>query len=107
MTQDSDVNIGLIKRHSGEGDREQASDLLRRYPQISNEECEVLLQTLRQLSNVDIALMLSDSDISPKLKLFRSEHKHGTKIPFRDYAALIILGIIGLLLLIYEVLPAG
>ena len=74
---------------------------LRRYPDLAADERRALIDGYRQLSNVDIAMMLSNPDIAPNLQRFRSENRRETKEPFRNYAVLVILVILSALLVAY------
>jgi hypothetical protein len=85
-------------------DPKRVADYLRRYPDISDQERTDLIGNFRQLSNLDIAFMLSDPDVAPRLERFRAEHKRDTRLPFRDYAMLLALGIVCLLSIVYAVL---
>jgi hypothetical protein len=85
------------------GNAKRIADCLRRYPAISDLERTVLIGGLPQLSNLDIAFMLSDPEVGPKLERFRAEHKRQTRLPFRDYAALLVLIIVTFVLIVYSV----
>lgn len=77
---------------------------LKRYPEIAEHERADLISGYRQLSNLDIAFMLSDPDVAAKLERFRAENKRGTREPFRNYAVLLALLIIGFAMVVYYVL---
>ena len=74
---------------------------LRRYPELAENERRALIDDYRQLSNVDIAIMLSNPDIASNLQRFRAENKRETKEPFRNYAVLVILGVLSVVLMAY------
>lgn len=74
---------------------------LRRYPDLAENERHALIHGYRQLSNVDIAIMLSNPDIAPNLQRFRAENKRETKEPFRNYAVLVILAVLSVLLVAF------
>jgi hypothetical protein len=84
-------------------DSRRIAGYLRRYPSISDPERIDLIGGFRQLSNLDIALLLSDPEIAPKLQLFRADHKRDTRLPFRDYGALLVLIILTFVLIFYSV----
>lgn len=77
---------------------------LRRYPELAEHERADLISGYRQLSNLDIAYMLSDPDVAAKLQRFRAENKRETREPFRNYAVLLALAIIGFAMIVYYVL---
>lgn len=77
---------------------------LRRYPDLADEERTDLISGYRQLSNLDIAFMLSDPELAAKLQEFRVDHKRATRVPFRDYVVLLVLLVGGLAIVVYELL---
>jgi hypothetical protein len=89
---------GAVQRGS-----QRIADYLRRYPEISDQERTDLIGVFRQLSNLDIAFILSDPEVAPKFERFRAEHRRETRLPVRDYAALLVLAALTLVLIVYEV----
>jgi hypothetical protein len=53
---------------------------------------------------LDIAFMLSDPDVAPKLERFRAEHKRDTREPFGNYAVLLVLAVVGFAMTAYFVI---
>ena len=77
---------------------DQARSLIARYPQLSEWELARLINLYRALPAVDVALMLSDEQLGPKMDLFSANHRSKIRPPFRHYAALIgyaVLAVIG------------
>ena len=98
---------GIVRPEEAEGHRAHAATIagyLQRYPDISDDELIDLISGYRQLSNLDIAFMLSDPNVAPKLERFRAEHKRHTREPFGNYAVLLGLAVVGLALSVYSVL---
>jgi hypothetical protein len=85
----------------------RVADYLRRYPDISDQEQADLVGGFRQLSNLDIAFMLSNPDVAPKLERFRAEHRRDTRPPFRDYAALLAIVVATFVIIVYSVAVAS
>lgn len=83
-----------------------ASDLLDRYPDLSEAELARLIGTYRKMSTVDIALMLSDETLGPKLQRFAKDHKRAIKAPFRDYAFIVVLALTGIAVVAWNVISA-
>jgi hypothetical protein len=68
---------------------DEARELIARYPNLSEAELVRLISQYRDLSALDMALMLSDDNLAPKLDRFSSDHRSRTRTPFRHYAALL------------------
>jgi hypothetical protein len=67
----------------------QARDLIGRYPNLSETELARLIHLYRNLTPVDMALMLSDEILAPKLDRFSNKHRSALRLPFRQYAGLL------------------
>jgi len=70
--------------------RDEAATLLSRYPNLSEIELARLINAHRRLSALDMAFMLSDEELGPRLHRFSAEHRSALRAPFRHYAALIV-----------------
>lgn len=81
------------------GDAARASELLGRYPNLSEHELALLINLYREFSALDMALMISDEALGPKLDVFSAEHRSRIRTPFRQYAALVGTGVLGILAL--------
>jgi hypothetical protein len=68
---------------------EQASELIARYPNLSEIELARLINLYRELSALDVALMISDEQLGPRLDSFSSDHRSKIRTPLRQYAALV------------------
>jgi hypothetical protein len=68
---------------------EQVKDLVVRYPNLSEIELARLINLYRQLSALDMALMLSDESLAPSLDRFSKENRAAVRPPFRQYAGLL------------------
>lgn len=67
---------------------DEATVLVRRYPQISSEEEDRLLAIYPRLPIVQLALMSSDEELAPRLQAFRKAHARRVKPRPRDIAPL-------------------
>jgi len=74
--------------------RDEVASLLRRYPSLSETELTRLISAYRKLSALDMALMLSDEELGPRLHRFSAEHRSVLRTPFRHYAALVLYAIL-------------
>jgi hypothetical protein len=72
-----------------------ARDLIARYPNLSEIELARLINRYRDLSALDMALMLSDESLAPKLDRFSADHRSRIRTPFRQYAALVAYAVVG------------
>ena len=75
---------------------ELASELINRYPSVSENELARLINLYRELSAVDMALMLSDEKLAPNLDRFSADHRPKIRTPFRQYAALTLYAALGM-----------
>ena len=82
-------------------------DLFERYPHVSDRELDHLIAVFPRLPALDVALMLSDEDLAPKLTAFRRDHHKRIRTPFRDYAVLIGIAVVGTAVSIWSMLAAG
>lgn len=74
---------------------EQAAELISRYPNLSEIELARLINLYRELSALDVALMISDEQLAPRLDRFVGEHRSEVKTPFRQYAVLVAIAVAG------------
>jgi hypothetical protein len=74
--------------------REEASDLIRRYPNLSETELARLINLYRDFSALDMAMVISNEELAPNLDLFSADHRSKVRTPFRQYAALVIYAVL-------------
>jgi hypothetical protein len=72
-----------------------ARDLIARYPNLSEIELARLVSLYRDLSALDVGLMLSDERLAPRLDRFSADHRSRIRPPFRHYAALVGYAVLG------------
>jgi hypothetical protein len=70
-------------------DRERASELLARYPKVSDEEAGEILRFLRAGRHLDIGLLSSSDRLRPKLDSFMEDHKAHFRVKWHEGAAVI------------------
>lgn len=87
--------------------RANASELFERYPDLTDAELEQLIVEFPRLPPVDVALMLSDEKLAPKLEAFRRDHHSKVRTPFRQYAVLIAIAFFGIGLIVWSVVTAA
>lgn len=68
---------------------DEVRQLIARYPNLSEIELARLINLYRELSALDMALMLSDEKLAPRLDRFSVDHRSRIRTPFRQYAALV------------------
>ena len=71
------------------GHRERASELLARYPSVSEKEAGEILQFLRTGRHLDIGLLASDERLRPRLDSFLKDHKPHLGGTWREAAAVV------------------
>ena len=86
--------------------KQQASELLTRYPDIGEQELNRLIEAYRNMSALDVALLLSDEVQGPKLTRFREENKKGVRTPLKQYAVLVGIAYGGLALIAWAMMVA-
>ena len=82
---------------------EEARALIARYPDLSEVELARLINLYREMSALDMALMLSDRHVAPNLDRFSADHRSKVRPPFRQYAALLIYAAVGLVVAAWAV----
>lgn len=82
---------------------DEARELIGRYPNLSEIELARLINLYRELSSLDMALMLSDQKLAPKLDRFSADHRSRIRTPFRQYAALVGYAVLGLTVLVWAI----
>ena len=55
----------------------------------------------RDLSALDMALMLSDEKLAPNLDRFSADHRSKIRTPFRQYAALVAYAVAGVAAIVW------
>ena len=86
-------------------DRRRVSDLLSRYPRVSDDEVKEILSFLRTGEQHEIGLLTNNERVRPKLDAFMERHKAHFRITWSEAAAL-AGGIVGLLLIFWLVWEA-
>lgn len=79
----------------------EATELVSRYPNLSEIELARLINLYRRLSALDVALMISDEKLGPKLDRFCDDQRSRIRTPFRQYAVLVWIGIAGIIVTVW------
>ena len=82
---------------------EQAAELIGRYPNLSEIELARLINLYRELSALDVALMISDEQLAPRLDRFVGEHRSEVRPPFRQYAVFVAIAVAAVALVVWVV----
>jgi hypothetical protein len=85
---------------------DQARELVARYPNLSEIELARLIDLYRHFSALDMALLLSDEKIAPRLDCFSSENRSKIRPPFRQYAGLMAYAFLTLSVVAWAILRA-
>jgi hypothetical protein len=64
------------------------SELLGRYPDLSEDETERLAAMLPKVAALDMSLMLADDDLLPRLEAFYAEHRDQLVSPLTEGAVI-------------------
>jgi hypothetical protein len=72
-------------------DRERVSDLLERYPRLSEREVGEIVNFLRNGPHIEIGFLTSNVQLRPKLEAFMEEHKGKLGVGFLEGAGVIAI----------------
>jgi hypothetical protein len=75
---------------------DEARELIRRYPNLSEIELARLINLYRELPALDMALMLSDEKLAPDLDRFSVDNRSRIRTPSRQYAALLLYAVLAI-----------
>ena len=90
--------------------REQAADLLFRYPHVSDSEAKLILGFLRNGRHLDVGILTADEKLKPQLDSFMADHAKHFRIGFLEASAVVaaITGFLLFCLIIFEAMtPAA
>lgn len=90
-------------------DRQQAADLLSRYPRISDAEAKRILAFLRTGRHLDVGMLTADEKLKPQLDSFMQDHRRHLGVGVGE-GAMVVVAIIGFLVLcwlIWEAVKPG
>jgi hypothetical protein len=83
---------------------QQAVELIRRYPGLTEPELEHLVGLFPRLSSLDLSLMMADAELCPRLNAFCATHRAKIGTPWADLAVIgAILALPALILLMFLV----
>lgn len=82
----------------------EVSQLVERYPNLSEIETARLINLYRELPALDLALMISDEELAPKLDRFVEDHRSKVRPPFRHYAAFLVMVALGIVVAAWAML---
>ena len=74
---------------------------------LSETDLARLINLYRQLSALEMALMLSDDKLAPKLDRFSADHRMEFRTPFRQYAALVGYAVAGVAAVAWAAMSAS
>jgi hypothetical protein len=90
--------------------RDQAADLLCRYPRVSEHETKLILGFLRKGRHLDVGMITADETLRPQLDSFMADHGKELRVGFWEGSAVIaaMAGFLVLCWLVWEaVKPAA
>ena len=82
---------------------QQATQLVERYPNLSEIELALLINLYRELSALEVALLMSDSELAPRLGKFVEDNRSKIRTPFREYGMFILIAVLGVVVVIWSV----
>jgi hypothetical protein len=91
------VNCQATHQHNGRAisaERQRASDLLGRYPRLSDGEVAEIVTFLKTGRQLEIGLLTSDPSVRPALDAFMAEHKAQFRLKWSERVA-VAAGVFG------------
>jgi hypothetical protein len=84
--------------------REQAADLLVRYPHVSDAEAKLILTFLRHGRHLDVGMLTANQSLKPQLDSFMEDHKKHFRIGLGEGSAVVgaIAAFLAICWLIFE-----
>jgi hypothetical protein len=84
--------------------REQAADLLQRYPHVSDAEAKLILTFLRKGRHLDVGIITGDDELKPQLDSFMADHAEHFRVGFLEGSGVVaaIAAFLGLCWLVWE-----
>lgn len=103
----SSKTVSLDKPHpAAPQPLDEARELIRRYPNLSDSELARLISLYRRFSALEMAFALSDQELAPRLDRFSADHRSKIRIPFRQYAGLVAYAVAALAVVIWAITAA-
>ena len=96
--------------YAGRLTREQAADLISRYPHVSDAEAKLILTFLRKGRHIDVGILTADDELRPQLDSFMADHANHFRVGFFEGSAVVaaIAAFLAVCWLIWEALkPAA
>lgn len=69
--------------------RDQAADLLFRYPHVTDSEAKLILGFLRDGRHLDVGMLTADDRLKPRLDSFMADHAKHFRLGFGEGAAVV------------------
>lgn len=70
--------------------REQAADLITRYPHVSEREARQILGFLRNGRHLDVGMITADEALKPQLDVFMADHSKHFRIGLGEGSAVVV-----------------
>jgi hypothetical protein len=89
--------------------RDEAADLLSRYPNVSDDEAKAITTFLRKGRHLDVGMVTADERLKPQLDGFMADHGKQLRVGAGEATVLIaaIAGLFFALSLIWEAIKPG
>lgn len=89
--------------------RDEARDLLARYPQVSNAEARLILDFLRNGRHLDVGMLTADQALKSRLDSFMADHRKELRLGIGEGSAAVgaIAAFLGLCWFLWELVKPG
>jgi hypothetical protein len=84
--------------------RERISELVRRYPQVTEEETAEILRFMRKGRHLDVGILTADQSLQPQIDAFMRDNKGHLGVKWSEIAVLLgsLTGLFGMLWLVRD-----
>lgn len=96
------VQRDRLQGHAGVA-LQQATELVERYPNLSEIELARLINLYRELSALEVALLMSDNELGPRLGKFVADNRSKVRTPFREYGMFVLIAVLAVVLVFWSV----
>ena len=82
-------------------------DYMARYKSLTESEVADLVNAYCSLTPIEVALLRSEESLGRNLEQFRADHREALRVPFRQYASLVWIGLFGLIVSAFAIVTGS
>lgn len=100
---DGDASLPAANDHCEPSLFVHAANLIGLYPDGSPEQLQQLIAVYPRLSALDLAHLLSDPELAPRLEHFRRDHKSMIRTPFQQYGLFVVIAVVSIAIISWAI----